>query len=996
MNKNSAVTGTANSGNQSIHFTQKAGIVMPVLNEGAGTLIYYGNVTNRQVTVQVSSDNSTWTTVESYKTTTDWSRHMVTINDASVRYIKFSINSNKQFYLDDVLVTKPDGTDGDGNVVVSNLELPYFTEGFNESGLWPTSGVTGEQRVTVAGQGEWILNNAYRATNSTYILDGSAGDMRMMKNGSTVITPVLSQGVVKVRLSEGRGKAKALNVYTSTDGGTTWKLIASPATDAAMEVMVGERDVNRIKFENTTSNDYDIDNVTIYAFAEGTPATVTTGAASRVTASTAVVGGEVTSAGDRAMIERGVCWSADGEPTIEGAHAAAVSAGEGAYSVNLTGLPAASTVSYRAYVLTLAGVAYGEVKSFTTPAPTTATLAINSIAENEEMSNEEFIYMTITATVTDNGGADVQAAGICYSTDGSEPVKEVNAVAAIVDNGTKTFSVDVPLQQLTDYKVRAWVTTAAGTGYSATQSVTTGAIVIPDYAHKVYYCSPDGDDATADGSKEAPFYNVQHAIDLVAAGDTIYMKAGTYNYTTRINVPTIGAKNSGMIVLKALGGRAVLDFTGMAVANANQGMRMSGSYWHLYGLDFCNAGDNGLLIERNKPTGGSYADIAANVDQAHHNIIENCAFYRNADTGLQMKNLAAYNMVINCDSYFNADPGHGNADGFAVKLSHGEGNYFYGCRAWNNSDDGWDQFIKKEGGFPDDITTTLEMCWAFNNGYLENGTAGSGNGNGFKMGSNEGRNNVILNRCVAFDNLQKGFDQNHNTGHMILNNCSAYSGKYLDNKSHFTYRIDEAVAAGHEIRFTNCVAISDGQSDRNKSAYAPYSVSGTHVTSDFNTLPSDYVSIDTKLMASPRQADGSLPETDFMRIAPGNSKLIDKGTPVIPYSGESVRSHGIEYAGAAPDLGWLETGIVSGVTTVVADSHGGLTVRCSESGLVFVTIAGAKVTDVNTIRVVDIQGRVVKSFEIEGSTGCLDMSGVGRGVYVLSADGVTGSAKIVR
>ena len=102
------------------------------------------------------------------------------------------------------------------------------------------------------------------------------------------------------------------------------------------------------------------------------------------------------------------------------------------------------------------------------------------------------------------------------------------------------------------------------------------------------------------------------------------------------------------------------------------------------------------------------------------------------------ENLASFNRIINCDAYYNTDPGHGNADGFAVKISHGTGNYFYGCRAWRNSDDGWDQFIKKEGGFPDDVTTTLEYCWAFENGILENGTLSKGNGNGFKMGRTRG------------------------------------------------------------------------------------------------------------------------------------------------------------------------------------------------------------------------------------------------------------------
>ena len=96
-------------------------------------------------------------------------------------------------------------------------------------------------------------------------------------------------------------------------------------------------------------------------------------------------------------------------------------------------------------------------------------------------------------------------------------------------------------------------------------------------------------------------------------------------------------------------------------------------------MDVTNASDNGLLIERNKPTGGSASDIKNRTQDAHDNIIEDCKFYKNGDTGVQMKNLASYNYVLNCDAFENKDEGDGDADGFAPKISVGTGNYFYGC-----------------------------------------------------------------------------------------------------------------------------------------------------------------------------------------------------------------------------------------------------------------------------------------------------------------------------
>jgi len=52
----------------------------------------------------------------------------------------------------------------------------------------------------------------------------------------------------------------------------------------------------------------------------------------------------------------------------------------------------------------------------------------------------------------------------------------------------------------------------------------------------------------------------------------------------------------------------------------------------------------------------------------------------------------------------------------------------------------------------------------------------------------------------------------------------------------------------------------------------------------------------TGAAVGPRQADGSLPVIDFLKLAPG-SHLIDAGVNV-----------GLPYNGAAPDLGWFESG----------------------------------------------------------------------------------------
>ncbi|MBO4589350.1 MAG: hypothetical protein J5698_00035 [Bacteroidaceae bacterium] len=970
-NKNIQDTTYAFSGKHSLHFANKTGLTTPMLTEGAGALIYYALDKNRQVYVETSTGDDTWTIVESYKETTEWTKHTVAIFDENVRYIRLRTTSNKDFYVDDLIVTRLDGTDADGNSLVTTLDLPYFIQDF-EGGAYPQSKEEAASEVAfrVDGQGEWKYLNAYKATNESYIIDGSARDLRMLKNGSYVITPILAQGVVKLSFNEGR-TGKKLRVYISTDEGGSWILAKELSTERENTIQLQDKSINRLKIANESSSDADLDNLIAYAFPEGTPPVVSTGDATDVTSSSAFVSGTLVEKGDKDIFERGICWSTKTPPTVNDNKS--ISSDDDTFVALLRGLPSDSRIYYAAYALSLAGVGYGETKTFVTPTAAVPVVTTDHIEEDEEFTDEQNVYVQASGTVVSHGGADITEMGFCYSTD--ENPTTADAVVRSYTSVSSTslvetsFSVEIPLAPNTTYFFRAYATNKAGTGYGEQVSFTTGNTQAPHYAHRVFFVSPSGDDATADGSEEHPFYHLTPLVDNVTPGDTIFMLAGTYHYTERINIRQSGKKSSGHIALFARGGRAVLDCSGMDYDSNNQAMRITASYWHIYGLDIVGAGDNGILIERNKPSGGNYESIKDLTDQAHDNIIENCSFSRCGDTGLQIKNLGAYNKIINCDSYFNRDDSDGDADGFAVKLSHGDGNYFYGCRAWNNSDDGWDGFIRRDGGFPDDITTTLDACWALSNGFLEDGTEGRGNGNGFKMGSDEGRNNMILNRCLAAGNLQKNFDQNHNTGNMILNNCSSYSAKYTANKSHFTYRIDEPLAAGHEAILHNCVAISDGESDRNKSAYAPYSVGTvTLVSSDMNTLPDDYLSIDVSEALAPRQPDGTLPDIPFMHIAEGNMRLIDAGTPVTPYPGESRHSAGITYNGSAPDLGCFEAGDDTHVRPILvgSDSNALEIDRCLD-GLMLLTLKGVGAQS-HTLRCYDSAGHLLGEKTFVGAT----------------------------
>jgi hypothetical protein len=392
--------------------------------------------------------------------------------------------------------------------------------------------------------------------------------------------------------------------------------------------------------------------------------------------------------------------------------------------------------------------------------------------------------------------------------------------------------------------------------------------VCPAYC-STYFVDPNGDDSN-DGSIDHPFKTIYpKATGVVVAGDTIYVRAGTYTYTGPNTVITLstksGASDANRCYLMGYNDeRPLLDCTAMTGVGADC-IKINGNYWYIKGLDIKGAPRHGININR-----GSY------------NIVEFCSSYENRNAGVKLDSGAAYNQIINCDSYYNYDAVNNgeDADGFAPKMEVGTGNYFYGCRSWQNSDDGYDGYLKPS----DDVNTTYENCWCSKNGYLKDGTPSGGDGQGFKMGGNYLRHNVILKNCLSFSNRERGFDQNHNKGSMTLYNCTAFSN------GTYNYKIAEVLASGKTATVTNCVSAGTGTVDL-----------GTFVVqttdswmSPFDVNGADFVSIDPNAVYGARKADGSLPDITFMHLAAG-SDLIDGGTDV-----------NLPFEGYAPDLGAFE------------------------------------------------------------------------------------------
>lgn len=290
--------------------------------------------------------------------------------------------------------------------------------------------------------------------------------------------------------------------------------------------------------------------------------------------------------------------------------------------------------------------------------------------------------------------------------------------------------------------------------------------------------------ATGEGSYENPM-DFETALLKVEKGQTIYMLDGTYSYVKTI---TIKKDNSGEAdnykTLSAYpGAKVVIDFSAQACESNNRGIILDSDYWHVYGITISGAGDNGMLLA------GS------------HNIIEMCVFENNQDTGLQLsrnnssnsiEDWPSYNYILNCTSRNNHDPDGEDADGFAPKLTCGEGNVFDGCLAYNNVDDGWDCYAKTATGPIGKIT--IINCIAFRNGQTEDGTfTVDSDGNGFKLGgSGVGTPHTVIN-CLAFENKNCGFVDNNNPTALTLINCTAFNNNLSGKKYNFNvYRCKDA------------------------------------------------------------------------------------------------------------------------------------------------------------------------------------------------------------
>lgn len=200
--------------------------------------------------------------------------------------------------------------------------------------------------------------------------------------------------------------------------------------------------------------------------------TLTTIAARDIIHNEATVGGSISYDGGNTIVERGVCWGVDKNPTISNDKATSAGTGE-RFEVRLKGLTELTTYHARAYVLTAEDkVYYGNDIAFSTTheihLPQSAVTTVSNIGTRSAM---------FSSSITSDGDGNISDCGFCYSRVAS-PTVEDNKVSLGKRTGTFVTTVKT-LTENTTYYVRSYVVNEAGIAYGEEANFATLEILPP-------------------------------------------------------------------------------------------------------------------------------------------------------------------------------------------------------------------------------------------------------------------------------------------------------------------------------------------------------------------------------------------------------------------------------------------------------------------------------------------------------------------------------------
>jgi hypothetical protein len=509
-----------------------------------------------------------------------------------------------------------------------------------------------------------------------------------------------------------------------------------------------------------------------------------------------------------------------------------------------------------------------------------------------------------------------------------------------------------------------------------------------------YYLSPLGNDNNSGTSINAPFFSLNKAWSVVAPGDLIYMRGGTYIYNNeQILINKSGTANN-LIKVWAYPGETPVIKAGTLNYTPNgwyTGILVNGNYLHFKGIEITG------YIQLTS-THYYYGFQAYSVN---HCIFENLNVHHNG-FGMSFVTECNDNLILNCDAHHNSDrltsigqaTAWGGADGITIRYcSASTINTIRGCRMYWNSDDGFD-------GFYNDGMLIIEDSWIWANGYqpgltpidLDSYNTG-GDGQGAKLGPTTSDYSTEIKRevrfCLAFNNRSSAFDQNMAKCAIALNNNTAYNNMRGYNLKHWSSNPGDL-----DLHIVH--ALKNNISYANTFSSAPIGLVSIESIVDhctfvnvswqctpnpaFTLTNNDFVSVSPTGMDGPRQIDGSLPEVSFMHLAVG-SDLIDAGINV-----------NLPFNGSAPDLGAFETSPVTFNTITTGAINGGPFCAGSSVSVPFTATGTFNSSNIFTAQLSDASG----SFTSPVTIGSLASITFGTISAVIPSGTASGSSYLIR
>lgn len=410
------------------------------------------------------------------------------------------------------------------------------------------------------------------------------------------------------------------------------------------------------------------------------------------------------------------------------------------------------------------------------------------------------------------------------------------------------------------------------------------------------FVAPSGND-TDPGTLEKPFATVQRAQDAIAPGDTVWIRGGTYTMTEKqiaykrgifahvTHLTKSGAAGKRINYFAYKDEKPIFDFSAVKpVGQRVDAFYASGSWLHFKGLE---------VIGVQVTIKGHTQSICFENDGSN-NIYERLNMHDGQAIGIYSVR-GSDNLFFNCDAYNNhdytsEDGKGGNVDGFGCHPpKEGTGNVFRGCRAWYNSDDGYDCI----GAFE---AVTFENCWAMYSGTNAK-LAKLGDGNGFKAGgygsrpANQLPNPIprhVVRNCLAVGNRASGFYANHHPGGGDwLNNSAFRNGANFNMLGRLADNRTDIDGIGHMLR-NNLSYKSRNELTRMDAAKCD-SVNNTFDLK-LKLADADFDAVNEAELLAPRQADGNLPIVKFLRPKAGSALLTQQlGVPAADFGSSTIR-----------------------------------------------------------------------------------------------------------